>query len=345
MSTDRTRTFAQPLDLRWDGVTLLVLIDRADFDQITLKEGFRYDDKARRLSFVCTGLNGPWWETYARVKFGPAGVSLDLSAEQLRQHTLVAQRSIVDSLAKVAGDYRVTVPRLDWAVQYKTSGVDLRGRQEYGFVGDSATRGELLAHCASVGLFESGAVHKSNLPGRITSISGVTDYRLYRKTRRSGKCVERDEVVLRVYDAHGMGMAFLRAECQERLARRAFTGSESLAMHSVTWAYFMGLPSGLPCGLDGEVVRANPTGRDNIARSISSIYNSMFAGVDARPIDGNVDSAYALALLVRMCGYDFGRWPLLEAFAKPSESALRRFAPNMYKQQQLSLVGAEKGRL
>jgi len=341
MGTDRTRTFAQPLDLRWDGVTLLVLIDRTDFEQATLRDGFRYDDKARRLHFVCSGPNGPWWQTYARVKYGPAGVSLDLSAEQLRQHTLSAQRQIVDSLAKVAGDYRVTVPRLDWAIQYKTSGVDLRGRQEYGFVGDSATREDLLGHCAGVGLFESGVVHRSNLPGRISSISGVTDYRLYRKTRRSGKCVERDEVVLRVYDAHGMGMAFLRAECQERLARRAFCGADMLMMHSVTWAYFMGLPSGLPCGLDGDIARANPTGRDNIARSVSAIYNAMFAGVDGRPIDGNVDAAYALATMVRMLGYSFERWPLLEAFQKPSEAALRRFAPYMYKQQQLVIGGVK----
>lgn len=342
MGTDRTRTYPQPLELRWDSITLLVIVTREDFEALVVRDGFRYDDKARRLHFVCRGPSGPFWETYARVKYGPAGVSLDLSAEQLRQHPLSIQRHVVDSLAVVAGDYRVTVPRLDWAMQFSTSGVDLRGRQEYSFTGDRATRQELLEPCASVGLYEPGLVHKSNVPGRVSSVSGVTDYRLYRKTRRSGKAVEKDEVVLRVYDAHGMAMAFLRAECQERLARRAFLGAASLAMHEVTWAYFVSLPCGVPSGLDGDTQRCESVGRDNLARSISSAYNSMFRGVEPLPVDGNVDAAYALATFARMLGYDLARWPMLGQYARLPESTVRRWARGaLFRQHQLVLRKAE----
>lgn len=340
MGTDRTRTFPQPLELRWDSITLLLIVSREDFEALVVRDGFRYDDKARRLHFVCRGPSGPFWETYARVKYGPAGVSLDLSAEQLRQHPLAVQRLIVDSLAVVGDDYRMTVPRLDWAMQFAAIGQDLRGLQEYGFRGDRTTRVELLEPCAAVGLYEPGIVHKSNVPGRVVSVSGATDYRLFRKTRRTGKCVERDEVVLRVYDAHGMGMAFLRAECQERLARRAFLGAASLMMHEVTWRYFVSLPSGVPTGLDGETVRCESVGRDNVARSISSVYNSMFTGVQQLPVDGNTDAAHALATFVRMCGYSFERWPLLREYVSLPVHTVHRWVPALFRQHQLSLVDA-----
>ncbi|HAM22682.1 MAG TPA: hypothetical protein DCQ04_10485 [Actinobacteria bacterium] len=342
MGTDRTRTYPQPLELRWDSITLLLLVTRPDFEALVVRDGYRYDEKARRLHFVCRGPSGPFWETFARVKFGPAGVSLDLGAEQLRQHPLSVQRQVVDSLALMAGDYRITVPRLDWAMQFAAVGVDLRGLQEYSFRGDRATRESLLEPCASVGLFEPGIVHKSNVPGRITSVSGTTDYRLYRKTRRSGKAVEKDEVVLRIYDAHGMAMAFLRAECQERLARRAFTGAADLSMHKVTWSYFVSLPSGVPCGLDGETQRSEPSGRDNMARSISSAYNSMFRGVEPVPVDGNVDAAFALATFARMLGYELSRWPLLVHYARPPAATLHRWSPALFRQQQLVLTGTKE---
>ena len=227
----RNLTVPGALDLRLDWVTLVGQCTQQQF--LESLSDLRVDEKARRFFLPRPSTGGV---RVLRYRLLPCGVAVDIPGECLRSLSFDEQAEFVLAVVLVCfRDVRVTMPRLDWAVQ-----LDNEGSRT------PIERAEILASAERGGLLVPGLLRRSNVPVRVESLSGSTDYRervkySKRKSANGGTIVSKDRWLLRVYDARCRGESYLRVEVQENFASREFVDVRSLALSAVTCGFLVPL--------------------------------------------------------------------------------------------------------